>query len=67
MKDQVTPLKPVWRIMVDQQLQLKFLDFCVHQDYMIEQTCEQWKKWQQAGKKVDVVQLDNAGKNKALN
>ena len=51
-------MKPVWRIMVDQQLQL---------DDMVEPTSKQWKKWEQAGKKeVYVVQLDIVGENKSL-
>ena len=33
---------------------------------MVEPTCVQLKKWEQANKKVDVIRLDNAGENKTL-
>jgi hypothetical protein len=33
---------------------------------MIELTCEQFKKWEQNGHKVDVVQMENGGENLKL-
>ena len=52
--------------MVDEHAQLKFSDFHETKNGMVEPACEQFKKWEQAGKKVDVVRLDNAGENKLL-
>jgi hypothetical protein len=54
------------RIMVDEQTQLKFVDFVEAKNCMIEPTCVQLKKWEQAKKKVDVIRLDNGGENVKL-
>ena len=50
-KDEPKPAKPVWWIMVDEKTQLKFSDFFASKDEMVEPTCEQLKKWEQANKK----------------
>ena len=44
-----------WRIMVDECTQLKFFGLCTVKDEMVEPACKQFKKWEQVGKKVDVV------------
>jgi hypothetical protein len=47
--------KPHWRIMVDEWTQLKFSDFFKFKNDMPEPTCEQFKKWEQAGKAVKIL------------
>jgi hypothetical protein len=54
------------RIMVDEKTQLKFVDFFEAKNDMIEPTCVQLKKWEQAKKKVDVIRLENGGENVKL-
>jgi hypothetical protein len=54
------------RILVDERTQLKFVDFFEKKNGMIEPTCEQFKKWEQNGHKVDVVCMDNSGENLKL-
>jgi hypothetical protein len=41
--------------MVDEKTQLKFVDFFEAKKDMVEPTCVQLKKWEQAGKKVNVI------------
>jgi hypothetical protein len=53
-------------ILVDERTQLKFVDFYEKKSSMIEPTCEQFKKWEQNGHKVDVVWMDNGGENLKL-
>ena len=64
--DGPTGTMPNWRIMVDERTQLKFSDFYATKNGMIEPTCVQFKKWQQAGMPVKNVRMDNAGENIAL-
>jgi hypothetical protein len=45
---------------------LKFVDFYETKNIIIEPMCEQFKKWEQNGHKVDVVQMDNGGENLKL-
>ena len=54
------------RIMVDEKTQLKFVDFFETKDGMVEPTCEKLKSWAQAGRKVDVIRMDNGGENLLL-
>jgi hypothetical protein len=65
-KDGPSVTKGNWRIMVDERLPLKFSEFFQTKSGMIEPTCQQLFKWQQAGLPVKYVRLDNAGENKAL-
>jgi hypothetical protein len=52
--------------MVDEKMQLKFVDFFETKDGMVEPTCEKLKKWEQSGHKVDVIRMDNGGENLKL-
>jgi hypothetical protein len=52
--------------MVDEKTQLKFVDFFEAKNDMVESTCVQLKKWEQAKKKVDVIWLDNGRDNVKL-
>jgi hypothetical protein len=58
--------KANWRIMVDERTQLKFSSFYEKKSDMVEPTCVQLNKWQQAGLKVTYIRLDNAGENLKL-
>ena len=51
--------------MVDERTNIKWLDFYVHKNDMIEPTCEQFNKWKQEGKPVEIVRCDGGGENKA--
>jgi hypothetical protein len=55
-----------WRIMVDEQTQLKFSGFYETKDEMVEPTCEQFHRWQQANLPVKFVRMDGAGENLKL-
>jgi hypothetical protein len=55
-----------WRIMVDEQTQLKFSNFYKKKNGMIEPTCVQLNKWKQAGLAVKYMPLDNTGENLKL-
>jgi hypothetical protein len=54
------------RILIDEWTQLKFVDFYKKKSGMIEPMCEQFKKWEQNGHKVNVVWMDNSGENLKL-
>jgi hypothetical protein len=58
--------QPYWRIMVDERTQLKFSDFYLTKDGMVEPTCEQLHRWKAAGRAVKYIRLDDGGENKAL-
>ena len=58
--------QPYWRIIVDERTQLKFSDFYLTKDKMVEPTCELLHRWKQAGKAVKYMRLDDGGENKAL-
>ncbi len=47
-------------------MQLKFVHFFETKDGMVEPTCELFSRWKRAGYGVDIVCLDNAGENLAL-
>jgi hypothetical protein len=53
-------------MMVDEKMQLKFMDFFNMKDGMVQPTCEKLHKWRQAGKPVTYMRMDNAGENKKL-
>ena len=53
----------VWCIKVDERTQLKFSDFYNTKSGIVEPTLEKFNKWEQAGKPVKNVRLDNAGEN----
>ena len=55
-----------WRLIVDERIGLKFLDFYNKTNKMVEPTCELLNRWKQYRKPVKYVQLDNAGENKLL-
>jgi hypothetical protein len=56
-----------WRIMVDEQTQLKFSDlFFDTKNGMVEETCKQLHCWKQSGRGAEIIRLDNAGENKLL-
>ena len=57
---------PVWRIMVDQRTRMKFTSFHAMKDGMVEPTVQQLQAFKRIGRKVEVIQMDNAGENKAL-
>jgi hypothetical protein len=61
-----TVTKPNWRIMVDKRANLKFTDFFATKDGMVEPTCVQLNKWNQAKFAVRWIRLDNPGENKKL-
>jgi hypothetical protein len=58
--------KDNWRIMVDERTQLKFSDFFDTKNGMVEETCEQLRRWKESGRGADIIRLDNAGENKLL-
>jgi hypothetical protein len=58
--------KPNWRIMVNQQMGLKFSNFFDTKNGMVEPTCEQIHQWKQNGITVDYIRLNNVGENKLL-
>ena len=43
--------------------ELKFVQFFETKNAMVEPTCKQLYRWKQAGHAVQVICLDNAGKN----
>jgi hypothetical protein len=58
--------KPNWRIMVDQEFQLKISDFFETKYKMIGPTLAKIKKLIQNGIDIKVIRLDDAGKNKKM-
>jgi len=56
----------IWRIMVDERLQLKFTDFYATKSGMIEPTLAKINKWKQNGYNIKYLRMDNAGENKKL-
>ena len=56
-----------WQILVvEMKLQLKFSHFYKSKNAMVEPTCELMHCWQQAGKIISKLRMDNAGENKKL-
>jgi hypothetical protein len=53
-------------MMVDERTELKFSDFFVTKNGMVEPTCEQLHRWKQSGHGVKYIRMDNAGENKLL-
>ena len=62
----VTNSKRNWRIIVDERTQMKFSEFFVTKNGMIEPTCVQINQWHQNGMIVRYLRCDNAGENKKL-
>ena len=54
------------RIIVDELTGMKWSDLFQTKDRMIEPTCEKWGKWNQHGKAVKFVRMDNLGENNLL-
>ena len=56
-----------WQLLVvGKRLQLKVLHFYKTNNAMVEPTCELMHHWQQAGKIISTLRMDNAGENKRL-
>ena len=55
--------KKNWRILVDEQTNLKFSDFFETKDGMVEPTLEQFYRWEKAGMPVQIISCDGAGEN----
>ena len=62
----VIVMKPQWRMIVDEFTGMKWSHFFEAKNEMIEPTCMMLSKWQQGGKAVKYIRLDNAGENTAL-
>ena len=58
--------KPHLHIVVMEAMQLKFVHFFETKDGMVEPTCELFSCWKHAGHGVEIICLDNAGENLAL-
>ena len=58
--------KPHLCLRVHEKTQLKFGSFHESKNGMVEPVCEQLHKWKQKGLGIDVICMDNAGENKAL-
>ena len=58
--------EPHLRIIAVKAMQLKFVHFFKIKDGMVEPTCELFFRWKHAGHGVEIVHLDNAGENLAL-
>ena len=58
--------KPHLRIIVVEAMQLKFVHIFEMKDGMVEPTCELFSRWKRAGHGVEIICLDNAGENSAL-
>jgi hypothetical protein len=58
--------QPYWRIMVDKRTQLRFSNFYLNKDGMVEPTCEQFRRWKEGGRAVKYIRLDDGGENEAL-
>ena len=56
-------VKPFWRIVVDERTNLKFTEFFATKDGMVEPTCEQIYRWNQANLPVKTVRWDDGGEN----
>ena len=54
------------QIIVVEAMQLKFVHFFKTKDGMVEPTCELLSRWKKSGRRVDIMQLDNAGENVLL-
>ena len=47
--------KPHWLVMVDEKTRMKWSEFHVKKDDIVEPTCEKFNKWKQEGKPVEIV------------
>ena len=47
--------RPNWCIMVDERTRLKFSDFFVTKNGMVEPTCEKLQRWKECGKVVKYI------------
>lgn len=57
---------PIWDMKTIEPWGLKFCEFYKRKSDMIEPTCKMLYRWQQDGKGVNYVRLDNAGENYSL-
>jgi hypothetical protein len=58
--------KPNWRILVDQESQLKISDFFETKDKMVSLTLAKIKNFIQNGIDIKIIRLDDAGGNKTM-
>ena len=58
--------KPNWRLLEDEQTEMKFTEFFNTKNGMVEPTCELINAWKNQGKPVQVIRCDNAGENQKL-
>ena len=58
--------KPYWRMLVDEQTEMKWSDFYATKDEMIKPNCKTFEHWKAAGIPVKNVRCDNGGKNVKL-
>jgi hypothetical protein len=56
-------MKPNWQIIVDKRTQLHFSDFFDPKNSMVEPTCEKFQQWNDVGKEVCYLQMDDTGEN----
>ena len=48
---------------MDEKTEMKWLDFYLTKDEMVEPTCEKCERWKAAGMPVKNVRCDNGGEN----
>ena len=61
-----TTSRPNWRIVVDAKSGLAFTDWFTTKNKMIEPTCALFHEWQENGRPVTHLRMDNAGENLKL-
>ena len=66
-KNYPTPTNPNWQLLlVGMKLQFKISHFYMTKNAMVEPTCELMHHWQQAGKIISKLRMENAGDNKKV-
>ena len=60
------PTKFHWRVIAIGGINLRFTKWFETKDAMVEPTVQQLHRWKQAGVGIDVLRMDSAGENKAL-
>jgi hypothetical protein len=55
-----------WRIVVDEKLMLNFMNFMKNKNGMVEPTCERLSRWNDNGKVIKHLRMDNACENQLL-
>eukprot|EP00977_Amphora_coffeiformis_P005907 scaffold1252_cov154-Amphora_coffeaeformis.AAC.1 len=63
---EVQPKRPNWCIVVDQMTGKKDSAFYETKSDMVEPTCRKMKAWEEQGKPVKIIRMDNGGENKKL-